>query len=52
MGVIVVKNAVVRRPGYMYYINGNGDICEAKMATGKTKSKAWNTKWKQNKIKK
>jgi len=32
MGVIVVKNAVVREPGYLYYIDGNGSLCSAKMA--------------------
>lgn len=34
MGTIIVKNAVVRKPGYLYYINGNGDVCESKMARG------------------
>jgi len=37
MGKIIVKNAVERRKGYLYYINGNGDICEAEMARGKKK---------------
>ena len=32
MGKIIVKNAVVRKPGFLYYINGNGDLCEAKMS--------------------
>lgn len=34
MGTIIVKNAIVRKPGYLYYINGNGDVCESKMARG------------------
>jgi hypothetical protein len=38
MGKIIVKNAVVRQPGYLYYISGNGDLMSAKMATrGKSK---------------
>lgn len=37
MGEIIVKNAVKRKPGYLYYINGNGDLMEAKMKTGREK---------------
>jgi hypothetical protein len=37
MGTIIVKNAVVRKPGYLYYINGNGDVCESKMVHGRKK---------------
>jgi hypothetical protein len=32
MGKIIVKNAVVRQPGFLYYIDGEGNLCEAKMA--------------------
>lgn len=44
MGTIIVKNAVVRKPGYLYYIDNNGSVCEAKMARkgrpkGSTKKK-------------
>jgi len=40
MGEIVVKNAVVRKPGYLYYVDGEGNVCEAKMARkGKSKKK-------------
>jgi hypothetical protein len=39
-GTIILKNAVQRRPGYIYYINGNGDICEAVSAVGKGRKKA------------
>lgn len=35
MGEIIIKNAVVRKPGYLYYIDGNGSICEAKMGNKK-----------------
>ena len=38
MGKIIVKNAVVRQPGFLYYIDGEGNLCEAKMARrGKAK---------------
>lgn len=35
---IIVKNAVERRKGYMYYVDGKGNIGESKMNTkgGKT----------------
>ena len=31
MGEIVVKNAVERKHGFMYYIDGEGNLCEAEM---------------------
>ena len=31
MGVIIVKNAVVRKKGFLYYVDREGNICEAKM---------------------
>lgn len=34
MGTIILKNAVKRKPGYLYYIDGNGNVCESKMARG------------------
>jgi hypothetical protein len=37
MGTIILKNAVVRKPGYLYYVDGEGNICEAKMANGRKK---------------
>lgn len=30
MGEIVVRNAVVREEGYLYYVDGEGNICRAK----------------------
>jgi hypothetical protein len=40
MGKIIIKNAIVRKKGMLYYINGNGDICEAKLSRkGKSKRK-------------
>ena len=38
MGTVIVKNCVVRKPGYLYYIDGQGNVCEAKMAR-RTKKK-------------
>ena len=40
MGRIVLKNAVKREPGYMYYIDREGNLCEAKMVRGGKKKKA------------
>lgn len=34
MGTIIVKNAVVRKPGFLYYVDGKGNVCEAQMARG------------------
>ncbi len=48
MGKIIVKNAIVREPGFLYYIDGEGNLCSAKMnrkgksakkKTAKTKKK-------------
>lgn len=40
MGSIIVKNVVKRKPGYLYYVDGKGNVCEAKMARGGKKKKA------------
>ena len=39
MGEIVLPNAVKRKPGYLYYVDGNGNVCEAKMMHNGRKSK-------------
>jgi len=40
MGEIIIRNAVERKSGMLYYINGNGDLCEAVMARkGRTTKK-------------
>lgn len=39
MGKVVVKNAVDRKPGYLYYVDGSGNVCEAKMARGGRRKK-------------
>lgn len=40
MGKIVKKNVVERKPGYLYYIDSAGNVCEAKMSRGGKKKKA------------
>jgi len=40
MGKIVLKKVITRKPGYLYYIDGAGNVCEAKMARGGKKKKA------------
>jgi len=40
MGKIIVKKVVVRKPGFLYYVDGEGNVCEAQMARkGKGKKK-------------
>lgn len=34
MSEIIVKNAVEREKGYLYFIDGKGNICRAKMKRG------------------
>lgn len=40
MGKILIKGAVKRQKGCMYYVDGKGNVCEAKMARGGSKKKA------------
>tara|TARA_Y100000310_G_scaffold345693_1_gene468359 strand:+ start:11059 stop:11241 length:183 start_codon:yes stop_codon:yes gene_type:complete len=40
MGKILVRNAIKRKSGYLYYVDGKGNVCEAKMARGGRKKKA------------
>ena len=39
LGKIIAKGIVTRKPGYLYYIDGSGNVCEAKMARGGKKKK-------------
>lgn len=39
MGTIIVKNAVQRKPGFLYYVDSQGNVCEAKMERGGRKPK-------------
>lgn len=39
MGKVILKNAVERKAGHLYYVDGSGNVCEAKMARGGKKKK-------------
>ena len=39
MGKVIVKGVVKRKPGHLYYVDGKGNVCEAKMARGGRKKK-------------
>lgn len=52
MGKVIAKNIVKRKPGYLYYVDGKGNVCEAKMARGgRRKKKAVKKKAKRKKKK-
>ncbi len=40
MGRVIARGVVTRKKGYLYYIDGKGNVCEAKMARGGRKKKA------------
>ena len=35
MGRIIARNVVKRKKGFLYYVDGKGNVCEARMARGK-----------------
>lgn len=37
MGTIILERVVDREPGYLYYIDGQGNVCRSKMAQKKNK---------------
>ncbi len=37
MGEIIVENVVERESGYLYYVDGKGNVCRAEMKRGKKK---------------
>jgi len=39
MGKVIAKNIVERKSGFLYYVDGKGNVCEAKMARGGKKKK-------------
>jgi len=39
MGKVIAKNIVDRKSGFLYYVDGKGNVCEAKMARGGKKKK-------------
>jgi hypothetical protein len=34
MGEIILRNAVERQKGFLYYVDGQGNVCRAKMHKG------------------
>lgn len=53
MGKIIMRKVITRKPGHLYYVDGQGNVCEAVMARGgKKKSKKKATKKKAAKKKK
>lgn len=40
MGKIIMHNAVERKKGFMYYVDGQGNLCEAEMNRGGRKEKS------------
>lgn len=39
MGEIIIEKAVEREKGYLYYVDGEGNICRSEMSKGKAKKK-------------
>lgn len=39
MGKIIKKAVIKRKPGHLYYVDGKGNVCEAKMARGGKRKK-------------
>jgi hypothetical protein len=39
MGEIILKNAIKREPGYLYYVDGKGNVCKAQMKNKKKEGK-------------
>lgn len=37
MGEIILANVVERKSGYLYYVDGEGNVCEAKLVRGRKK---------------
>jgi len=51
MGKVIVKNVIKRKKGFLYYVDGAGNVCEAKMARGgKRKKKAAKRKPAKRKV--
>ena len=40
MSEILVKNAIKRETGYLYFVDGQGNLCRAKMSRGGKKKKS------------
>ena len=51
MGKVIVRNVIKRKKGYLYYLDGKGNVCEAKMARGGKKKKKGKKKAKRKRKK-
>ena len=47
MGKIIVKKVITRKPGCLYYVDGAGNVCEAKMDRGGGKKKKKRRKYQE-----
>lgn len=47
MGKIVVHKVITRKPGHLYYVDGQGNVCEAVMARGGKRKKGSKAKKKK-----
>lgn len=47
MGKIIVKNAVVRKKGYLYYLDKEGNVVETPMSGGRKSKKTKSTEKKK-----
>lgn len=52
MGKVIAKNVIKRKKGYLYYVDGKGNVCEAKMARGGRRKKKAKKKVKKKAKKK
>ncbi len=34
MGKVILRKVIKRKPGHLYYVDGQGNVCEAVMARG------------------
>jgi hypothetical protein len=50
MGKILKKNVITRKPGFLYYVDGQGNVCEAKMSRGGKKKKKGKKKVVKKKV--
>ncbi|GAI06978.1 unnamed protein product [marine sediment metagenome] len=50
MGRVVAKKVVKRKKGYLYYVDGKGNVCEAKMARGGKRKKKAKKKVKKRRV--
>jgi len=39
MGKVILRKVIKRKPGHLYYVDGQGNVCEAVMARGGGKKK-------------